>query len=66
VTEENQRHCDEQQSHTSLRNDAVNQPLEKQRREQREQAAGRDAQEAGQVQLQNRPNLFDQPDEFRR
>ena len=65
MTKENQRHRDQKQSDASLRNDAVNEPLEQQRREQREQAAGRDAQKAGQVPVQKRPNLLDQPDEFR-
>jgi hypothetical protein len=64
VTEENQRHCEQQQSDASLRNDAVDEPLKQQGREQGEKAAGRDAEETGQVPVQKWPNLFHQPDEF--
>jgi len=49
-----------------MRYDAINEPLEQQRREQREKAASRDAQETAQVPVQERPNLFDQPCEFSR
>jgi hypothetical protein len=66
VTEEDQRYCEQQQPDTTLRNDDVNEPLEQQRREQREKAASRDAQETGQVPVEKRPNLFDQPGEFSR
>ena len=66
MTEENQRHCEHQQSDASLRDDAVNEPLKQQWREQGEKAASRDAQETRQVPVQKWPNLFDQPDKFRR
>jgi hypothetical protein len=66
VTEKNQSHREQQQSHAFLRNDPVDEPFNQERRNKSEQTTSSDRKKTGQMPMEQWPNPLDQPDEFGR
>jgi hypothetical protein len=49
-----------------MRNDRINEPFEQEGRNQSQKASSRDREKTGQMPMDQRPNLFHQPDELGR